>query len=362
MQMQQGPAWGILAEPSFHKAQSDIFDGALSYQNSAEDILRFPFPFKEDQYVNRLSIEAHDRKGGTAAFASYFDVDSHYHAMISAKHQTLLRDPSRYQSLPHMMPAQWEAMVFIMENLAQDFPKSFALNREGEDYRWQNHLLQIDHRFSYGDAESLPDKPFAYIARQVQGDMILLDQREGSLFMDAAMVTEAFYWSVDFIFGLDWTAIHGPVQRKPERDAIEAGRRMALRLEAGRPMRRVNWGTQTRPRLDMSMENRAATVNDHLQDLGRDFILRSEFQQIYRLPQTNSVLFCLRNYLISLEDIARVDKWAMRLHRVFRDFSPELERYDTLAYRQEVVDYLAPYDDGRLFNRDRSPEQEGLSR
>lgn len=362
MGSQQLAAFGLLADPAFHAQQAGIFDGAMRYKNTDADILRFPFPFKEDAYGNRLGIEAHDRRGDTAAFHSYFDIDSHYKAMVAARHRTLLQDPTRYQSLPHMMPAQWEAMVFIMENLAFDHPQHFTLIREGQNLRWQNRLLQIDHVFTYGDETSLPDEPFAYIGRQMQGDMILLNPRDGSLFMDVALVSEAFYWSVDFIFGLDWRAIHGPVQHQPERAAIEAGRMIALRLRPDQPMRRVNWGTQTRPRLDMSMENRVAGFGDQMRSLPDDFVLRTEFQQLYRLPQTGTVLFCLRNYMASLRDIARVRHWAIRLHRVLRDFSPDLERFASLAYRQEAVAFLAPFDDGRALPRGRAPGQTGLDR
>lgn len=360
MEQPQDQVWGLLSNPSFHAAQAGVFDGALRYRNTEAEILRFPFPFKEDTYHNRLAIEAHDRRGDTPAFHSYFDIDGHYLAMVAARHQTLSKDPSRYQSLPQMMPAQWEAMVFIMQNLAQDFPQHFGLRRDGQSLRWQNRLLHIDHMFVYGDPASLPVEPFAYIGRQIQGDLVLLHPRNDSLFMDVALVTEAFYWSVDFIFGLDWQAIHGPVQQKPERAAMEAGLKLALRLQAGQPMRRVNWGTQTGPRLDMSMENRVAGFHDEMRDLGRDFILRTEFQQLYRLPQTGAVLFCLRNYMASLADISRVQNWAIRLHRVLRDFSPDLERFASLGFRQEAVAYLARFDDGRRLPRGRAPGQARL--
>lgn len=361
MSAEQGAAWGLLADPAFHAEQAGVFEGAMRYRNSDAEILRFPFPFKEDTYLNRLAIEAHDRSGETEAFQSYFDIDSHYLAMVSARHQTLLKDPSRYQTLPHMIEAQWEAMVFIMANLARDFPSRFSLQGEGGRYRWRNALLGIDHVFVLGDRDSLPADPFAYIGRQVQGDMVLLHPRDDTLYMDAALVTEAFHWSVNFIFGLDWAAIHGPVQQKPERAAIEAGRRMALRLHPDQPMRRVNWGTQTRPRLDMSMENRAASFGDQMRDLGQDFILRTEFQQLYRLPRTGAVLFCLRNYMASLADLARVPLWAMRLHRVLRDFSPELERFASLAHREAAVAYLAPLDDGRVLPRGRGHGLRGFA-
>src|SRR5690606_34380153 len=110
------------------------------------------------------------------------------------------------------------------------------------------------------------------------------------------------------------------------------------------------------------MENRVAGFGDKMRSLPDDFILRTEFQQLYRLPQTGSILFCLRNYMASLRDIAHLRNWAIRLHRVLRDFSPDLERFASLAYRQEAVAFLAPFDDGRILPRGRASGQTGLER
>ena len=59
----------------------------------------------------------------------------------------------------------------------------------------------------------------------------------------------------------------------------------------------------------------------------------------------------IRCYLISVADIAKVKKWRKRLHRVLRDLPPELEDYKGLTrFRQMVINYFAPFDDGAVLS------------
>ena len=59
--------------------------------------------------------------------------------------------------------------------------------------------------------------------------------------------------------------------------------------------------------------------------------LRVELQTLFRLPRSNAILFGVRAYLASIGELARVPKYARRLHRVLRDIHPELEGYKGLG-------------------------------
>lgn len=60
-----------------------------------------------------------------------------------------------------------------------------------------------------------------------------------------------------------------------------------------------------------------------------------------------------------VRDIMRVGKWRKRLHRVLRDLDPALSSYKGLdLYRQTVVDFLAPYDDGAPLSNGIQPDAE----
>src|SRR5713226_5367646 len=78
------------------------------------------------------------------------------------------------------------------------------------------------------------------------------------------------------------------------------------------------------------------------QNVGKKLHLRVELQTLFRLPRSNAILFGIRAYLASLEELARVPKWGRRLHRVLRDLHPELAGYKGLIrYREAAIDYLA---------------------
>ena len=84
---------------------------------------------------------------------------------------------------------------------------------------------------------------------------------------------------------------------------------------------------------------------------------------MFRLPRSNAILFGIRCYLISLHDLARVSKWAKRLHRVLRDLDPAVAEYKGLSrYRGLAVDWLAPFDDGEILAAGTAPDQHSLSK
>lgn len=338
----------------------NVYRGAFTFTNSLKSILRFPFPFASDSYAVDVNVEPHNRDGESNAFKYLFDIDEHYVDEMNERAYVLSQDSSRCQVLPHMEDAEWEALELIMENLARDFGKDFRLQRNGTSWLWENGPLRKSDKFVFGDLGSLPYRPLEYITRQVQGDFVLLDQRDDTLWLDGGMVTEAFGWSFDFVLGMNWTDWHGPILKDHEREVIERARLLTMSLPGNRPQRRLNWITLVKPRLDRSLE----AMPDWFRDDGKvtlgtvpdDLFFRVEFQQLYRLPRSHAILFVLRNYMLSFRDIARVRNWRMRLHRVLRDLDPNSERYGALVARDLAVNWLSRFDDGSRVEYGGAPE------
>jgi hypothetical protein len=336
--------------PITHKAD-ESFRAPFRYANSDAAILRFPFPFPEDRYMYSVNLEPHVRGGPTEAFAAAFDVDEHYLSECRERAMVLRQDPNRCLVLPHMMAAQWDTLELLMESLAQDYPEHFSLERAGERWTWTNRLLGLQDRFDFGDEHSLPQAPFEYITRQVQGDFTLQDQRDGTLYMDGGMVTTPADWSLEFDLGMTFHEWHGPVPIAHDIGVFDRALQYLLRLQHGRPVRRLNWTMTVNPRLDTSPENYPiwgpdkATVTPL--NVGDKLHLRVELQTLYRLPRSNAILFGIRAYLASLSELARAPKWGRRLHRVLRDLHPDIVAYKGLSrYHQTAIDFLAAFDDG----------------
>ena len=350
---------GLIFKPT------ETFRGDFSYRNSDAALLRFPFPFPEDAYMYAVNIEPHVRGGPTAAFDNPFDVDEHYIAECHERALVLEQDPLRCQVLPHMITAEWDTLELIMESLAADYPEQFSLARDGERWTWVNRPLGITQAFTFGDAATLPCGPFEYITRQAQGDFTIQDQRDDNLFMDGGMVTTQADWSLHVDLGMAFHEWHGPVPLAHPIGVFDRALKYLLRLQYGRPVRRLNWTMTINPRLDTSPENypvwgpdRTTITPDNVADKVH---LRVELQTLFRLPRSNGVLFGIRCYLASVRELARVPKYARRLHRVLRDLPPEIIDYKGLTrFRPMVIDWLAPFDDGAPLNSGTAPEVDTL--
>lgn len=335
--------------------RDETFRDNFIYANSPAAIRRFPFPFHEDQYMYSVNIEPHGTGSAGSVFEHPFDIDEHYIGECRERALVLDADPGRCQALPHMVQAQWDSLELMMTSLATSYPQQFSLHRDGDRWHWMNRPLGLEHSFIFGDARTLPYAPMEYILRQVQGDWVLMDHRHDNLYMDAGVVTTQADWSLDFDLGMSFTEWHGPVPMVHEMGIIDRALKYLLNLRAGAPVRRLNWTMTIHPRLDTSPEqyphwgaDRSKVTPESVGDLAH---LRVELQTLFRLPRSNAIGFGVRCYLISMNELATMPKWAARMHRVLRALPDELADYKGLTrYRGAVIDWLSQFDDGRALS------------
>lgn len=331
--------------------RQESFRDDFTFRNSPAAIRRFPFPFHEDSYMYSVNMEPHVKGAPGSAFESLIDVDEHYISEMKDRAAVLKEDPLRCQALPHMMTAQWDTLELLMEQQAAGYPEHFSLTKNGDNWHWINKPLGIDQKFVFGDVSTLPYEPMEYITRQAQGDFCIVDQRDSNLWMDAGIATTQADWSLDFDIGMNFMEWHGPVPLAHQIGVFERALKFLLNLQQGKPVRRLNWTMTINPRLDTSPENYPkwgpdrATVTP--ENVGSKVHLRCELQSLWRLPRSNAILFVIRCYLIKMEEVATVPKWARRLPRVLRSLPPELVDYKGLTrYRQTTIDWLSKFDDG----------------
>ncbi|WP_047553064.1 heme-dependent oxidative N-demethylase family protein [Methylotenera sp. G11] len=341
--------------------KQETFRDDYTYKNSEEAIKRFPFPFPEDQYMYSVNIEPHTKGKPGSVYEFPFDVDEHYVAECKDRAITLEQDAGRYQALPHMMDAQWDFLELTMESLANDYPEHFTLTKNGSSWTWENRPLGIHDTFTFGDSSTLPREPLDYMGRQVQGDFVLLDQRDETLYADAGMVTCQADWSLAFNVGMSWREWHGPVPRATELGVMDRALKFLLNLQLANPVRRLNWTMTVNPRLDTSPENypywggdRNKVNAENVSDL---IHLRVELQSLFRLPRSNAIVFSIRCYLISLKDIATYPRWAKRLYRVQKTMHPDLIEYKGMTkFHPLVVEWLSQFEDGADLGIGTQPE------
>ncbi|MBS0235629.1 MAG: DUF3445 domain-containing protein [Proteobacteria bacterium] len=341
--------------------KDETFRDDFTFSNSPAAIRRFPFPFVEDKYMYSVNIEPHTTGPEGSVFEFPFDIDEHYVSEMRDRAMVLQEDPARCQALPHMMMAQWDMLELVMMSMARDYPDLFTLTRDGSKWHWVNRPLKIEQTFTFGDASTLPYEPMEYIGRQVQGDFSIQDQRDNQLWMDAGIITSQADWSLDFDVGMNFFEWHGPVPLAHEAGVFERALKFLLNLQISNPVRRLNWTMTINPRLDTSPENYHKWGKDRTtvtpENVGQKVHLRVEMQGLFRLPRSNAILFSIRGYLLSLDQLVTVPKWGRRLHRVLKTLPEELIGYKGLSrYRDTTIEWLSKYDDGAPTSRGGGPD------
>ncbi len=319
---------------------------------SAPDLLStFPFPFAADTYRYSTNVEP----AGSAVLTPagqwgrrVIDIDSEYERELAERQRVLAQDPSRCTVLPHMRTACWDVMLTLMTEMATAYPDSMSLTREGPTWRWRNERIGLAADFVIGEESTLPAEPLAFIAAQVQEDIVLLDQRDGDLFGDAGVVTFAADWSFGFDVGMTFLEIHGPVPRLRETGVITRAREFLMRLQPNETYRRTNWSMTVGRRLDVSTERypewgperaRIGTADD--ETFGRLVHLRVEVQHLIRLPESGAICFLIRTYMLPLADLVTIEPWRARAAAVIAELPDDMAEYKGISsYRDRAVQWL----------------------
>ncbi|MFB7576606.1 DUF3445 domain-containing protein [Streptomyces sp. NPDC056165] len=312
-------------------------------------IARYPFPLDSDSYRYIANVEPARTLRHTAAGewgAHLIDIDSEYLTELAERERILAADPGRRTLSPHAGPLAWDALLTVLRELAATYPESMQLHQERGQWHWRNALLGHEHRFRYGDDETLPQGcPLAFLGSQIQEDITILDQRGGELWLEGGLVTFASNWSLAFDTGMSFMEIHGPVPRDYADGTIPRAEQFLMRLRPGDGYRRTNWTSTVRGRLDTSLESYADWAPDQIAilsgDIGRELFLRTEVQHLLRLPDTGGIAFFIRTYLLSFGEIATVPQWRTRLAAVLAELPQEMAQYKGFAeVRDLAVDWL----------------------
>ncbi|UPW04235.1 DUF3445 domain-containing protein [Rhodococcus pyridinivorans] len=317
-------------------------------------IARFPFPFPRDTYRYSTNVEpagsvVETPVGGWGTHP--VDVGGRYREDLAERTRILAEDPTRFQALPHMEIAQWDAMLTLMRMLTAAHPETFSLDGDGAARRFTNRALGVEQSFVFGDPSTLPEPPLLFVGRHLQEDVVLLDQREGALWGDAGLVTFAADWSLRFDVGMSFLQIHGPVPRVHTEGVIPRAQQFLMGLQPGRQYRRTNWSLSVDRLLDQSTEtypvwgrDRRLLAEGPLEDVGRRLNLRVEVQHLVRLGVSGAIMFLIRTYLLPFEDIARVPEWAERLCRVLEELPEDMADYKGITRTREPgVRWLRTY-------------------
>ncbi|WNS78041.1 DUF3445 domain-containing protein [Domibacillus sp. DTU_2020_1001157_1_SI_ALB_TIR_016] len=300
---------------------------------------RFPFPFKEDSYRYSNNSE-------TLASSPAITITPEYYEEIQLKRRILSQTPERaFQSFSHSINAQWEILELVVNQLTAHYPDYFHVAKKEDTWTFHNYLLQEKEVFRFGDASTLPYEPLDFIGRHVQEDLIYISQKDSDLFMDAGQLCFPANWSIHFNLGMSYLEFHSPVPVFSDSGLAEKVRSFLMRMEAGKPWTRLNWTLTVEPILDTFPETfsdwgskkEAVTA----ETAGELVYLRTEDQRLFRLPESNGLLFSIHSHLISLNALLEKPEWTERFYRVLSDLPDYIAEYKGfISYKGSLLAFL----------------------
>lgn len=209
-----------------------------------------------------------------------------------------------------------------------------------------------------GRSAPRPDLPPLYAAaRRVADDLCLMEPVEGVWRLTALSLSAGSYFRAGEVIGASLGELHGPVNGFADRflarvERIFNGLRDDLVLE------RRNWSLVNSDDLHApdAAPIRARIAAIPPQDAGRALYTRVERQTLRRLPRTGGVLFTIRVWLTSLDDIAAEPGGLAAFARAWREAPEAFRDYKRLGLYDHLVEaFLRAQDESHSVNAIGSP-------
>ncbi len=179
--------------------------------------------------------------------------------------------------------------------------------------------------------------PLTRAGLAVQEDLCLLLASPEGYRLVGAFVAFPSRWSLEEKIGRPMPAIHAPV---PGLEAAIGGpvRLFFERLQADRPVWRVNWSLSDDPVLHQpSSAFRRTATEVTAADAGRQLWLRVERQTLRRLPETGLVLFTILTFVEPLASLARDRRLAGLLADRLGELPEPMLAYKNLLTRRPAI-------------------------
>lgn len=318
------------------KFENAMTTGALGEQLQTSS---FPFPFKSDSYRysnNSVSLESGRIITITPKYVT--EIGKKRHLLTSKHHRS-------YQSFSHSIESQWECLEMIIDNLCANYPDYFSVIKNGDRWKFTNHLLNETKGFIFGEDSSLPYEPLDFIGRHVQEDLFYIAQRDGDLYMDAGQLCFPANWSLAFDAGMTFTEWHSPVPHFSDSGMAEKVKKFLMKMEAGKPWTRLNWTLTVEPILDTFPETYAewGVKKERIteENAGELVHLRTEDQRLFRMPGSNGILFSIHTYLLPVNELSKNRAWLERFYYVLQDLPEYMVEYKGFStYKAKLLAYL----------------------
>ncbi|HSZ84776.1 MAG TPA: DUF3445 domain-containing protein [Puia sp.] len=257
--------------------------------------------------------EEFDLRMGTSVFKendSLIEVDEDYYLSEINLKRSLLEQDHRYyyRTKAETEIAQWDVVEKILSDLVKFYPEYFVLNRDNENWFWQNKKTNETIEFIFGKKETLPYEPLDWVGRQVQEDLVILSN-DGTASLVAGQLCFPNGWCLDDKFDQPFLTIHAPAPKMVE-PTMQTAQKLMEKIIATRPVWRCSWNFKTSGQIDLSSKYTKQYNEELLQifptltpeNIGDKIFIRIERQTVSRLPKSNCILFGIHMYQNTLDD------------------------------------------------------------
>ncbi|KAL8282847.1 hypothetical protein RB600_006026 [Gaeumannomyces tritici] len=231
------------------------------------------------------------------------EIDSSYLDQIAYRRRILTENATTVTgSVPEgVLPARELYEFLLVEYLPARYPDMFALEAQGADFR--NKVTGRGFQTAPpGDVLEL----LRVLGENVEDDLFLLVETPEGHRMVSFVCCHPSGFDPSAKLGKLLRDIHEPV---PAYEKIGASmERFFAKLEAGKVVKRLNWGITTVPELFTPGFNHVSEGETFVADEEVDIDmtrLRVELQALSRLPKTGAILFSFKSYLYPLVDIKK---------------------------------------------------------
>lgn len=230
-----------------------------------------------------------------------------YQNELVLKRTLLQNDPLHYfQAREGTELAQWEVLGLVLKTLACFYPEDFSLSAHADHWTWQNKRLREELSFIWNDANTLPFAPLDWVGRQVQEDLLIVDEQS---YLVAGHLCFPSGWSLEEKMGKSFLEMHTPLPNAMD-SMLTKAEQLMRRILTGKPLQRSNWGLRLTDQLDLSTKHAGeyarlleqASVMSANEILGKAF-LRIEHQTLTRLPISKCILFTVHTTIERLDKL-----------------------------------------------------------
>ncbi len=157
------------------------------------------------------------------------------------------------------------------------------------------------------------DHPLLIAGRLTQHDLCVMEKCGNEHVLTGASLFFPSSWSLDEKVGHPLITIHVPIEVYTD-DIAARVQRMFDMIRVDRPLWRANTLIYTNP--DLHQPRRSGTREAPTSD--QKLWLRSEFQGLKRLPETNAIIFSIHNSVVPFEKLTEEEQSSLTASRHWR--------------------------------------------